>query len=99
VTVNKYFLQTDKMEHAQTFSNYTAIHNRQKFVEFKSLARLKRLFFGVLPQRPIFDPKLVHVGFLTKEVTPEQISLRNFRVSPVTVTSAIFSNNSIYHRI
>jgi hypothetical protein len=43
---------------------------------------------GLLPRRPVFDLRPVHMGFLVEKVTLGQASFRAFRLSPVTVIPA-----------
>jgi hypothetical protein len=44
---------------------------------------LRRLVAGLSPRRPVFDPGLVHVGFVVEKVALGQVFPRVLRFSPV----------------
>jgi hypothetical protein len=61
---------------AQATTTYPCIHLAVQW--------LKRLDADLLPQKPMFDPKQVHVGFVVEKVAIGQVSFGVFQFSPVS---------------
>jgi hypothetical protein len=66
----------DGQPDAQATTTYPCIH--------LAIQWLKQLDADFLLQKPMFDPKQIHVGFVVDKVVTGQVSLGVFQASPVS---------------
>jgi hypothetical protein len=58
---------------------------------------LRRLLAGLSPQRPRFDPRLVHVRLVVDEVALGQVPLSVFQFSPVSIIPSALHTHRHQH--